>query len=119
MRLLSVALGIATTASLAAQQLPDRSAPPEPGPVAGLVLPAIQKHTLSNGLPVWIVELHKVPVVAVSLAVRSGSGADPATYRSPGYLPSVGQIMQAITDGVFDGQAYDDAYPERVRQTIY
>ena len=56
---------------------PDRSAPPKPGPPPALKLPAIQKRTLSNGLPVWIVELHKVPVVHVSLAVKAGSGADP------------------------------------------
>lgn len=64
---------------VAAQQPPDRSAPPRPGPVPALELPAIQKRTLSNGLPVWIVELHKVPVVAVSLAVKSGSSTDPKT----------------------------------------
>ena len=44
---------------------------------------------------------------------------DPAYYRDPVELPSVGDIMQAITAGEFDGQAYDDAYPERIRQTIY
>lgn len=44
---------------------------------------------------------------------------DPALHREPGDLPSVGQIMQAITDGAFDGQAYDDSYPERIRQTMY
>jgi len=40
-------------------------------------LPPIQKRTLSNGVPVWIVELHKVPVVHVSLVIKSGSGVDP------------------------------------------
>lgn len=60
-----------------AQQAPDRTAAPKPGPAPSLTLPAIQKRTLSNGLPVWIVELHKVPVVNVSLVVRAGSGADP------------------------------------------
>lgn len=59
------------------QQAPDRSAPPKSGPPPSLKLPAIQKRTLSNGLPVWIVELHKVPVVHVSLVVKSGSGTDP------------------------------------------
>ena len=44
---------------------------------------------------------------------------DPAYFRDPAELPSVGDIMQAITAGEFDGQAYDDAYPERIRQTIY
>ena len=61
----------------ALQQPPDRSAAPKPGPPPALKLPAIHKRTLSNGLPVWIVELHKVPVVHVTLVVKSGAGADP------------------------------------------
>jgi zinc protease len=60
----------------ARQQTPDRAAAPKPGPPPSLKLPAIQKRTLSNGLPVWIVELHKVPVVHVSLVVKAGAGAD-------------------------------------------
>ncbi len=44
---------------------------------------------------------------------------DPAQHRDPADLPTVGQIMEAITDGAFDGKAHDAAYPERVRQTIY
>ena len=44
---------------------------------------------------------------------------DPARHRDPSELPSVGDIMEVITSGVFDGKAYDDAYPERLRQTIY
>ena len=34
-------------------------------------------------------------------------------------LPTVGEMMTAITQGEFDGKAYDEAYPERLRQTIY
>ena len=64
-------------AATAPQQAPDRSVAPKPGPLPALKLPQIQKRTLSNGVPVWIVELHKVPVVHVTLAVKSGSGADP------------------------------------------
>ena len=44
---------------------------------------------------------------------------DPSHFRDPSELPSVGDIMQAITAGEFDGQAFDAAYPERIRQTIY
>ncbi len=63
--------------TLAAQQAPDRSKPPEPGPPPALHLPQIQKRQLSNGLPVWIVELHKVPVAQVSLLILSGAADDP------------------------------------------
>ena len=61
-----------------AQQAPDRNRAPETGPPPALKLPAIQKRQLSNGLPVWIVELHEVPVVQANLVVLSGSGDDPA-----------------------------------------
>jgi len=44
---------------------------------------------------------------------------DPQRHRDPAELPSVGRIMQALTDGRFDGAAYDRDYPERLRQTIY
>lgn len=44
---------------------------------------------------------------------------DPARHRDPSELPSVGDIMEVITSGVFDGKAYDDAYPARLRETIY
>ncbi len=44
---------------------------------------------------------------------------DPSLHRQPSELPSVGEILEAITSGAFDGKAHDAAYPERVRQTIY
>lgn len=44
---------------------------------------------------------------------------DPATQVDRATLPTVGDIMAAITHGEFDGAAYDAAYPERLRQTIY
>ena len=59
-------------------QAPDRTKVPVPGPAPALRLPEIQKRALSNGLPVWIVELHKVPVVQVSLVVLAGGSADPS-----------------------------------------
>ncbi len=63
---------------LAAQQAPDRSKAPAPGPAQGVKLPPIQKRALANGLPVWIVEMPKVPVVQVNLIVRAGAATDPA-----------------------------------------
>src|SRR6185312_6752731 len=58
-------------------QAPDRSKAPQSGPPPTLKLPAIQKRMLSNGLGVWIVERHGVPVVQVNLVVLSGTGDDP------------------------------------------
>jgi zinc protease len=77
----SIAIGAAlaiATAAVSAQQAPDRTHPPQPGAPAPLALPAIQKRQLSNGLPVWTVEMHKVPVVQVTLLVFSGTADDPS-----------------------------------------
>ncbi len=78
---LCLVLGVVvlTSASMAisAQQMPDRSKAPAPGPVPALKLPPIRKMTLANGLPVWIVAMPKVPVVQVNLIVRAGAATDP------------------------------------------
>jgi zinc protease len=60
-----------------AQQPPDRSHPPAIGPAPALHLPAIEKRQLSNGLPVWVVEMHEVPVVQVNLIDMRGRANDP------------------------------------------
>jgi zinc protease len=49
-----------------------------PGAAPALKLPPIQKRALANGLPVWIVEMHKVPLANVALVVKAGAAADPA-----------------------------------------
>ena len=65
-------------AFLAAQQPPDRSQPPALGPPPRLTLPTIEKRELPNGLDVWLIERHEVPLVQVNLLVHAGSGDDPA-----------------------------------------
>jgi predicted Zn-dependent peptidase len=60
-----------------AQQPPDRSKPPALGPVPALKLPPLEKRTLSNGLQVWIMGIHKVPTAHFHLVVRAGVAADP------------------------------------------
>jgi len=80
MRLLVMTCLLCTSlfVALPLAQRPDRSKPPALGPAPSLKLPPIQKRTLSNGLPVWIVEAHKVPLVQANLVVMAGSGDDPA-----------------------------------------
>ena len=73
----AVVLAIALASAPAAQQAPDRSKAPVPGPAPSLRVPPVQKRTLSNGLPVWIVEMHEVPVVDVTLIIKSGAAVDP------------------------------------------
>jgi predicted Zn-dependent peptidase len=76
--LLVVAVAAIAVVTLSAQQGPDRSKIPAPGAAPSLKLPPIQKRALSNGLPVWIVEMHEVPLASVSLVVKAGAAADPA-----------------------------------------
>jgi zinc protease len=76
-RLVALTIVVIAVAAASAQQ-PDRSNPPVPGPPPLLRLPPIQKQALSNGLRVWIVEHHEVPLVQTNLMVTVGSGADPA-----------------------------------------
>ena len=73
-------------AALRVSQQPDRKQPPPIGPAPALKLPAIQKHKLSNGLAVWIVEHHEVPLAQVNLIVRAGSAADPIGKYGVGSL---------------------------------
>ena len=73
-----IAIALLGLSAIVHAQAPDRSRPPQSGPPPALKLPAIQKRTLTNGLQVWIVERHEVPVVHVNLVVTSGSGDDPA-----------------------------------------
>lgn len=77
-RALALAVLVAGTGLAVSAQQPDRSTPPTPGPPPALRLPVIQKQKLTNGIPVWIVEHHEVPLAQVNLIVRSGSAADPA-----------------------------------------
>jgi len=76
----------------AATQQPDRSKPPALGPAPELKLPQIQKRTLSNGLPVWLIESHEVPLAQVNLLIQAGSGDDPASK------PGIASLTAAMLD---------------------
>lgn len=84
-KLLVVLMMAAMAAALSAQQ-PDRSKPPALGPAPSLVLPTIQKLKLSNGVGVWIVEHHEVPLAQINVIVRSGSAVDPIGKYGVGSL---------------------------------
>jgi zinc protease len=60
----------------------DRSKPPALGQAEKLVLPPMQRATLSNGLNVVLAERHDAPVVNLSLMVDSGYAAD--SPQAPG-----------------------------------
>ena len=71
-------LHVALSVALVAQGAPDRSKPPTIGAPPRLNLPEIQKRMLSNGLAVWLVESHEVPLVQINLLLKAGAGDDPA-----------------------------------------
>ena len=73
---LGTGLTLCLTMAGLAQQV-DRSKPPALGPVQPLALPAVTRHTLSNGLPVLVLEKHQVPLVQVNLAVGVAGRAEP------------------------------------------
>lgn len=66
------------TCMIASAQTLDRKTPPALGKAKNLQLPAIQKFTLSNGLPVVLMEKHTVPLVQINLQVNAGSFDDPS-----------------------------------------
>src|SRR5262245_58016278 len=76
--LTTVAVAIVLIAGVTAQERADRSRPPTLGPAPALSIPPIQKRTLANGIPVWVIETHEVPLVQVNLLVLAGSNEDPA-----------------------------------------
>jgi zinc protease len=56
----------------------DRSALPDVGPDPSFRFPRFERHRLSNGLDVRVVEHGSLPIVTLSLVVNGGSGSDPA-----------------------------------------
>ena len=56
---------------------PFRAQAPPPGAPIEFHAPIPAEHALANGLRVFLIERHDVPLVAVSLAVQSGEDTDP------------------------------------------
>lgn len=79
---------------------PWRNTVPTPGPVPTTTVPPVHRFALSNGLPVWLVEAHRLPVVSASLVSRLGSAADP---------PDRPGLMQLATSALDGGTTSRDA----------
>ncbi len=67
-----LALGIAT----ASVQALDRTHPPAAGPLPAVTFPAPVTETLPNGLTVFVLPIHKAPMVTYRLLVKSGDFYD-------------------------------------------
>jgi zinc protease len=57
-----------------------RATPPKPGPERLLVLPKPTVFTLENGLSVYLVERHELPIVSVQLLTLAGTGENPVDH---------------------------------------
>jgi len=55
----------------------DRATPPVVAPPGAVTLPAVQRHRLSNGLTVLIVEKRRLLVVDARVVIRAGAAEDP------------------------------------------
>jgi zinc protease len=74
-----ILVGCAPRASGSAGSGPlDRSVVPPAGSTPTYDFPEIERHTLANGLRVWVVERPGVPMVSLQLVVDAGANADPA-----------------------------------------
>lgn len=83
-------------------------------------MPLRESFAIDGKVPatVIIVSVEEVYTQCQKALVRSKLW-DPAAQIPRSDLPSIGQILQRISDGSFDGQAYDAEYPERMKRTIY
>jgi predicted Zn-dependent peptidase len=88
----AVLLLTAYPADRLAAQAVDRTKPPQLPPAPALKLPVVQTATLGNGLPLAVVEMHKVPVVAVEVMVDAGAARDPAD--APGLATFTAAMLQ-------------------------
>jgi zinc protease len=65
------------TAAQVESKEPWRNTMPTAGPAPKAALPSAKRFALPNGLQVYFVEAHQLPIVSANLVVRSGSAADP------------------------------------------
>ena len=73
---------------------PWRNEVPKPGALSTAPLPSASKFQLPNGLAVYLVENHALPVVSAELVVRAGSAADP-----PGRSGLAGYMVSMLDEG--------------------
>lgn len=92
------ALSAATALSATAQGF-DRTKPPALRPPARLLLPPVRTDQLPNGMKLYVVEMHEVPLVQFSLSFSGGGRLD---QRAPG-------MASFTTDMLDEGAGTRDA----------
>ena len=88
---------------------PFRKTLPEPGAPVTFQAPVPTVRTLKNGLGVWIVEQHQVPLATVELVVRAGEDTDPS--GKPGTASFVADMLDegtTLRDATAIAAAFED-----------
>ncbi len=82
--------------------------------------PLLESFTMQGKVPatVIVVTVERIYYQCPKALVRSRLWAQ-ETQIPRSALPTSGQMQKALIGGGFDADAYDRAYPERLRQTIY
>lgn len=80
----------------------------------------LQSFAIHGKLPrsVIVVHVERVYFQCPKALVRSRLW-DPESRVPRSSLPTVGQMIAALSNGTFDGEEYDRNYPERLAKTIY
>ena len=87
---LAALAALAVASGAGAQEL-DRSKIPAPGMTPAVEAPAVQKQTLSNGLELWTVSRHELPVINAVLVIRAGAAQD-------GAQPGLADVTAGLLD---------------------
>jgi zinc protease len=83
---------------ISAPQIPNeewRKAPPSAGPIPALSLPVPRKLKLPNGLTVFLIEQHSLPVVSANMIALSGSEKNPRNH--PGLASFTAEMLDEGT----------------------
>lgn len=75
---LAMLVGAIAVTSVLQAQVVDRSRPPALESPPSMKLPPLERFSLSNGLNVALMEKHEVPLVEITLIVKTGSAMDPS-----------------------------------------
>lgn len=107
-----------------AEEKPDMAIQPGAGPEPTFAAPEIQTATLSNGMELYLVEDHKLPLVQVNMTIKSGWAADPADRPGAAALTAdmlnegtknrdalqISDEIQMLGANLSAGSGFDDSY---------
>lgn len=83
--------------------------------------PAVrEQHSINGTVPVSVIEItvHAAYTQCPKALIRSDIW-NSERFKTESELPTVGQILEEISGGDFDGDAWDADYPRLVEETIY